>query len=133
MIISREDESFMPRHRSFRKRMIAFVGVIATTACASANSLRQPAALASTDTQTMANVQKVLAGAMKVAHVRLGAGDLTKESTIAVLPPPLSEFEDRSTVTPDLFDIFLENQRCYVMHRKTGDVYPLEGVSCVPL
>lgn len=88
------------------------------------------AALDSTDDQTMAMLTSVLAGAMGVASVEIGPGDLTKTSTIAVLPPRLSPLEDRSVVKPTLFDIMLEGGRCYVVRRETGDEYDLDGVSC---
>jgi len=109
--------------------LLAMIGAFALSACQS-NSEVTSAALAEADSETMAELKSVLARAMDTARVELGPGDLTKASTISVLPPRLSPDEDRSTVKPTLFDIVLKGSKCFVVRRDTGDEYELAGVSC---
>jgi len=109
--------------------LLVMIGAFTLGACQS-NGDVTPAVLAEADDETMAEVKSVLARAMNTARVELGPGDLTKTSTISVLPPRLSPDEDRSTVKPTQFDIVLKGSRCFVVRRDTGDEYELVGVSC---
>ncbi len=109
--------------------LLVVIGASILNGCQS-NGTMTFATLAEADSQTMAELKSVLAGAMNTASVDIGPGDLTKTSTISVLPPRLSPDEDRSTVTPTQFDIILRGSSCYVVRRDTGDEYELSGVSC---
>lgn len=92
-----------------------------------------PAALEAMDSQTMATLKSTLALAMGTAGVELGPGDLTKTSTVSVLPPRPGPYEDRSLAMPVQFDIVLKDGACSVVRRETGETYELSGVSCRPL
>ncbi len=89
-----------------------------------------PAALSSMDEETIATLRAVLADAMNDASITLGPGDLTKTSTIAVLPPRPSPYEGRSTAKPVLFDIFLRGDACFVVRRDSGAEYVLRAIAC---
>ncbi len=78
----------------------------------------------------MTELKSVLAKAMNTASVDIGPGDLTKTSTISVLPPRLGPHEQRSPVKPTQFDIILKGSGCFVVRRDTGEEYELRGVSC---
>ncbi len=88
-----------------------------------------PAVLASADAETLDRVKSVLAGAMGRANIELGPGDPTRNSTISVLPPPLSPHEDRSMAAPVLFDIMISGESCHAVRRDTGEAFPLP-VAC---
>ena len=92
-----------------------------------------PAVLSSADGETLETVRSVLAGAMNTATVKLGAGDPTKTPVIPVLPPKPSAHEGRSTAMPTLFDIVLSDEACFLVRRKDGAAFPLDGVACRPL
>ncbi len=89
-----------------------------------------PAALSSTDPETMAALQGVLASAMSTASVKIGPGDLTASSTISVLPPPPGPYEGRSVAKPTLFDIMMRGERCFVVRRDTGEEFSLGDIGC---
>jgi hypothetical protein len=107
-------------------------GALTLAACQSAPA-SQAAVLSKNDPQTMQTVEAVLARAMDRARVTIGPGDLTKMSTIAVLPPRLSPLEDRSPAKPALFDIVLKDGACFVVRREDGASFPLADVSCLPV
>ena len=88
-----------------------------------------PAVLENSDSETLAQIKSVLAAAIGRANVELGPGDLTKSSTISVLPPPLASREDRSMAMPVIFDLKLSGKKCYAVQRDTGDAFSL-GVPC---
>ena len=92
-----------------------------------------PAVLSSADGETLEKVRSVLAGAMNTATVKLGAGDPTKTPVIPVLPPKPGAYEGRSMAMPTLFDIVLKDGACFLMRRKDGAAFPLDGVACRPL
>ncbi len=90
----------------------------------------EPAVLESVDDATMSALHAALADAMGRARVELGPGDLTTDSIITVLPPPLAPQEDRSLAKPTYFDLMKANGGCILANRETGAEYPLKGVSC---
>lgn len=92
-----------------------------------------PAVLESDDIETITVLKSVLAEAMGVATVELGAGDPTVTPTIAVLPPRPGLYEDRSLARPTLFDLEIRAQGCFVVRRDTGAAYELIGVRCKAL
>lgn len=108
--------------------LVAACGFVAA-GCQSA-SMAQPAVLVSGDDQTVAALKAVLARAMNEASVELGPGDLTKNSTVSVLPPRPAPYEDRSTATPVMFDITIKGKDCYAVRRSDGAEFKLDGISC---
>lgn len=110
-------------------RPLIFTSALLAAACQTSLS-SEAAVLETADSETMTIVKSVLAGAMNVASVELGAGDPTQASTIAVLPSQLGPYEDRSPATPTLFDLILKGSVCYAVSRDTSEEYELKGVAC---
>lgn len=110
-------------------KLVAVAGSILLVACET-NAAPTPAVLASADDETMEVVSAVLAQALERASITLGAGDPTRESVIAVLPPPPGPNEDRSLATPDYFDLMLKGNDCFVVRRDSGEEYPLTDIPC---
>lgn len=118
---------------SLRKyRAFALIGALLFAAACQTSPASEAAVLESADTQTMTKVKSVLAGAMSVANVELGAGDPTEAPVISVLPPRPSPYEDRSPAMPTLFDLVLKGDICYAVRRETSETYELDGVACRP-
>ncbi|PQA89329.1 hypothetical protein [Hyphococcus luteus] len=110
----------------------ALIGALLFAAACQTSPASEAAVLESADTQTMTKVKSVLAGAMNVASVDLGAGDPTESPVISVLPPRPSPYEDRSPAMPVLFDLVVKGNVCYAVRRETGEAYELDGVACRP-
>ncbi|MEM9939445.1 MAG: hypothetical protein AAF768_11395 [Pseudomonadota bacterium] len=91
-----------------------------------------PAVLESTDEGAVSALRASLASALGQARVELGPEDLSTSSAVSVLPPKLNPLEGRSTAMPVQFDLVLEAGACLLVHRETGEVYPLEGTECRP-
>ena len=117
---------------AFNKLAAMVLGVAAVSGCET-HVAPTPAVLETADAETMATLTAALASAMGQAQTDLGPSDLTAESVIAVLPPPLGPGEDRSLATPTYFDLVIIDGDCVAVRRETGDQYVLDGVSCRPL
>jgi hypothetical protein len=106
--------------------------VVATLLCACQSSESDmKAVLESADAASLADVRATLARAMGKASVELGPENLTRGSSISVLPPPLSSREDRSTATPTVFDLVLRDGACCLVRRETGEAFALKEARCV--
>jgi hypothetical protein len=99
-------------------------------ACQSAGADNR-AVLESADAASMADVRATLARAMGKASVELGPEDLTRGSSISVLPPRLSSREGRSLSVPTLFDLVMRGEACYFVRRDTGEAFALKSARCV--
>ncbi|WP_370235708.1 MULTISPECIES: hypothetical protein [Henriciella] len=100
------------------------------TACTTAQT-SEPATLTRSDDTTLSRVKSVLAEAMGRNDIRLGAGDLTEETSLTVLPPSLGPLETSSPAIPIPFDIVTDGRHCFVVRRETGEKYRLSDVNCV--
>ncbi|MEM5518453.1 hypothetical protein WNY37_15965 [Henriciella sp. AS95] len=100
------------------------------TGCTTAQT-SQPATLTRSDDATLSRVKSVLAEAMGRQNIRLGAGDLTEETSVTVLPPNLGPLETNSPAIPVPFDIVTDGRHCFVVRRETGEKYRLSDVDCV--
>lgn len=107
-----------------------FAGAALLGACQSAGA-DMNAVLESADAASMADIRATLARAMGKASVELGPEDLTRGSSISVLPPPLSSREDRSLVTPTIFDLVLRGDACFLVRRDTGEAFALKDARCL--
>ncbi len=112
------------------KTGLAGLSAIIMSACHTA-SADTAATLVSDDPQTMQVLKSTLASAMKKARVELGAGNLTQNSVVSVLPPR-DPFNMNNPALPEQFDIRLRQGACYVVKRNTGEAYMLEGIDCQP-
>lgn len=100
--------------------------------CASANT-DLPAKLRDTGSQALVTerLTTVLKAALGRQQISLGPDDLRTSTQISVLPPPLSPYETRSTNLPEIFDIKLRGDGCFLVRRSTGQAYALTGLTCV--
>ena len=112
-------------------RLAAVIGVVLSANCTTADdSDSSPAKLADADPETMAMVKETLAGAVSRARIEIGPFDPLQDTSIAVLPPPLSPSETMSPARPMMFDITLFDDKCYLVARESGERYFLRGVEC---
>lgn len=120
------------RPSTIKQLMLApIVAGLSIVGCASSPE-PNPAVLEASDDKTIAALKQQLGASLDRARIELGPGDLTQQSTISVLPPPLSPAETASPVTPTLFDLVLENETCVAVQRETGERIVLEGIRCRP-
>ena len=108
----------------------AVLASLLTGACQTSASTR-PATLETADEATLARVKAVATNAVGRARIKLGEGDLTKTSTLVVLPPPLGPNETASPAMPTVFDIVTHGRDCLLVNRSTGEQFKIKGVSCV--
>lgn len=109
---------------------LVIIGAGAQAACQMTSGAARPAVLLSTDAETMDEVKATLGRALGRARIELGPGDLTKTSTVSVLPPPLGEFETHSLAKPVLFDLSKKGKACRLTHQQTGEIFVLNSVTC---
>lgn len=110
--------------------LAATLGLV--TACTTAEPA-EPATLANSDEVTLSRLKSTLAEVLGRQDIRLGAGDLTEETTITVLPPPPGPLETHSTAVPIPFDIVTDGKACFVVRRETGETFRVKGISCEPI
>lgn len=89
-----------------------------------------PATLERADDATLARVKSVLAEAVGRANIQLGQDDLSANSTITVLPPPLGPNETASPAMPTVFTLVTNGSACFLVRQKTGETFELQGVDC---
>ena len=112
--------------------MFTTIAMLTLTACQHASG-QMPAILTDDSPETMAALKAGLGEAMGRTYIEIGASDPTKQSTVSVLPLPLSATDDRSVERPTLFDLVLEDGICYAIKRETSEKTPLPNVPCRPL
>ncbi|MDJ0921428.1 MAG: hypothetical protein QNI84_09885 [Henriciella sp.] len=91
-----------------------------------------PAVLDPSDPAAVEALKQSLAEAVGKARVELGPEDLATSSSVSVLPAPLNPNETHSLAMPEQFDIVIEDGACRLIHRKSGETYPLKGATCRP-
>lgn len=110
----------------------ALIGGCQTTGPSQPRESDVMAVLQSDDPQTIAALKAVLSDAVGRAQIELGPGDLTRTSTISVLPPPLGPNETRSPATPALFDLVIDRGQCVLVRRDDGAHFAADRVACRP-
>lgn len=90
----------------------------------------RPATLEAATPEAMDVLKEVLAEALGRGRIELGGGDPATHSVISVLPPPVDVLEGRSTALPELFDLLVTQEGCFVRRQTTGEMYALPGVAC---
>ncbi|MBB34641.1 MAG: hypothetical protein CME88_04415 [Hirschia sp.] len=122
-----------------RNALLCISGVAILMACQTgevdnmADTPLQPAVIASADADTLAALKTALSGALGRANITFGAGDLTANPTITILPPPPNPNETHSVAMPTMFDLYLgEDGACYAIQRGKQDKITLDGVACRP-
>ena len=89
-----------------------------------------PAVLADGSAETLEAVKSEMAAALGRGNVTLGAGDLTKTSTLVIAPPPLGPHETRSTAVPLRYTPQLHGEVCYAVREESNEMLGLTNVSC---
>ena len=108
----------------------ALVAAAAMLAGCTTTAADRKATLMQADAETIAALSAGLARAMGKASVKLGPGDLTAMSEVAVLPPPLGPHETRSLAEPTVFTLVLRGGACVAIRQDTGAAFDLPGVRC---
>ena len=109
--------------------LIPFIAAFAISACQH-NQGAVPAVLADDSTESLSALKAGLATALNRAHIELGAGDPTTVSSVSVLPPRPTDLETRSPAMPDLFNLFIQNGRCYAVRDGSEAELALPDVPC---
>lgn len=112
--------------------MRSFVSAISfLSLCACQNGITQTEAiLADASPETIEALKASLGEAMGRSMIELGASDPTQQSSVSVLPLPLSQRDDRSLERPTTFDLVLIESVCYAINRDTGRETRLADVPC---
>lgn len=111
--------------------LMSSVAVFTLGACQH-GSIPVDAVIADETPETIAALKAGLGQAMGRTYIELGASDPTQQSTVSVLPLPLSSSDDRSLERPTLFDLVLADGVCVAINRETAEETPLPGVPCRP-
>lgn len=111
------------------RRWFILSALVPLAACQSDPQL---ATLTDGSPETIEALSLVLASAAGRARVQLGPGDVTKQPTVSVLPPPPGPLEGNSPAMPALFDIVLMDGDCYLRAQDGEEMFLLTGLGCVP-
>ncbi|MEL6729189.1 MAG: hypothetical protein AAFP81_09115 [Pseudomonadota bacterium] len=112
-------------------RSVALVlGLVAAAGCQHATEPTVPAVLVDASDTTLETLKTQLRTALGKDDYKLGADDLTTESTITMMPPPLGPDETHSPVMPIRLELMLEGDSCYAVRSDTGEKIALDGISC---
>ena len=106
-----------------------FLSILTVGACQH-NVDPVPAVLADGSAETLEAVKSEMAAALGRGKVTLGAGDLTKNSTLIIAPPPLGPHETRSTAVPVRYTLQMHGEICYAVREETNEMIELTNVPC---
>lgn len=119
---------------TYGKSLLMRCGLIAAASllanCQSTSAEPQPAVLEKADHETLARMKTTIATAMGKGRIDFGAIDLENSPQIPVLPPRPGPFEGQSLAIPTYFDLAIQNGRCVVVRRQTGEVIAVPEASC---
>ena len=109
--------------------LIPFIAALAVAGCQH-NQGAVPAILADDSPETLSALKASLGTALNRAHIELGAGDPTTVSRVSVLPPRPTDLETRSPAMPEMFNLFIQDGRCYAVREGSETEVALPGVPC---
>ena len=112
--------------------LIPVIAALAVAGCQH-NQGAVPAVLADDSAESLSALKAGLATALNRAHIELGAGDPTTVSSVSVLPPRPTDLETRSPAMPEIFNLFVQDGRCYAIRDGSDTEVPLPDVTCHPL
>lgn len=115
---------------ALRPLMIAGLAASLLAGLAACQSAPRAATLEPATPEAVEALKQVLAEALGRGRVELGAGDPARDSVIAVLPPPPTALEGNSPAMPELFDILVTAEGCFVRRQTTEEMFALPGVAC---
>ncbi len=109
-------------------------------ACATVDySKSVPALLAQKSVDARPEISRVLSDALDGRTVSLSADILTEDSRLIIEPKPegMDPFGNpasgRLMGRPDHFTLKTVDNQCALFHEKSGEYYPLYGVTCKPV
>lgn len=112
--------------------LISIGAAFAVSACQH-NQGPVPAILADDSPETLAALKAGLAIAMDRASIELGAGDPTAMPSVAVLPPRPTNLETSSPAMPVIFNLFIQDGRCFAVRDGSETETTLPNVTCRPM
>lgn len=112
--------------------LISIGAVLAGSACQH-NQGPVPAILSDDSPETLDALKADLAIAMDRARIDLGAGDPTAMPSVAVLPPRPTDLETSSPAMPVIFNLFIQDGRCFAVRDGSKTEIMLPNVTCRPL
>lgn len=107
-------------------------GLLIAASCQNVTAPR-PAVLVTQDAASMALIKEAAAQHLGRAKVDIGAGDLTKQSTISVLPPRVTAMEGNSAAMPKTFQLRAREDDCYLFDEAERRATLVRGLACRPL
>ncbi len=114
--------------------LIRLAAILALTiqlaGCNTTETAMRPATLKDSSPETMQKVTSAIAAHLGQTRIVLGAGEPTRETAIAVLPPQPTPLEGHSLAMPEMFDILTDSKSCFLRSRKTGETFRVAGVTC---
>lgn len=121
-------------------RKILFLGaMISLGACATVDYTKSvPALLSQKSVDARPEISRVVSEALDGRKVTLSEGILTEDSRLIIEPKPegLDPFGNpgsgRLLGRPDHFTLKTIDNQCALYHEKSGEYYPLYGVTCKP-
>jgi len=90
----------------------------------------QPAVLVQNDTESITLIKQALSEYLGRAQINLGAGDLTQQSFVTVLPPRVTAMEGNSVAIPQIYELQYGNGLCYVMDKPVRFAITIRGLAC---
>lgn len=114
------------------QRLALTAGLAVTTiACQTTAQTSVYAAVAlDDDDHIIREIKAVLEGIIHQGRISLGPSDLTRDSVIAVLPPPPGPYEGNSPAMPRYFELVTDGTNCFVRERGERTLHTLTGVRC---
>ena len=106
------------------------IGIMAMAGCQHANESAVPAELTDASDETLKALHSQLVVAMDKADYKLRSTDLTTNSTVTLIPPPLGPNETHSTAMPIQLDLMLDGETCFAVRADTDQRIELVGVTC---
>lgn len=93
----------------------------------------RPAVLVSDDAASMALLKDAISEHLGRAKVELGAGDLTAQSMISVLPPRVTAIEGNSVAMPRTLELRVRDTDCYIYDEAERRATMVRDLKCRPL
>lgn len=118
---------------------IVLLGVLVMlSACASMASQDGPAVLIDATAESHAELVKVVSAALNVPSATIADDALTRDSQLIIERAPArgadgNRLQGRELSQPERFQLMRANNRCVLVHERTGARYELSTVKCRPL
>lgn len=75
-------------------------------------------------------IKTTLENVIQKGRVSLGPNELTRDSLVTVLPPPLGPYEGNSPAMPRYFELVTDGKNCFLRERGDKTLHLIAGVGC---